>query len=98
MGTVNAYYEFLTVDDGVNGRVSDGGVFSNTLFCTKLKLKQLCIPEPANLPESDMKLPYVLVGDDAFPHMANLMKPFSHRNLSREDRFLTTDFPKLVIQ
>ena len=33
-----------------------------------------------------MKMPYVFVGDDAFPLMENLMKPFSHRNLSREDR------------
>jgi len=39
------------VDVRANGRVSDGSVFSNTLFCTKLKLKQLCIPD--NLPESD---------------------------------------------
>ena len=86
MGILNANYEFLMVDVGVNGRVSDGGVFSNTLFCTKLKLKQLSIPEPDNVPESDMKMPYVFVGDDAFPLMENLMKPFSHRNLSREDR------------
>jgi hypothetical protein len=46
-----------------------------TLFCTKLKLKQLCIPESENLPESDMKMLYVLVGDDAFSLMENLMKP-----------------------
>jgi hypothetical protein len=75
MGIVNANYEFLMVNVGANGRVSDGGVFSNTLFCTKLKLKQLSIPEPDNVPESDMKMPYVFVGDDAFPLMENLMKP-----------------------
>ena len=46
MSIVNANYEFLMVDFGANGRVSDGGVFSNQLFCTKIKLKQLCIPEP----------------------------------------------------
>jgi len=74
MGIVNANNEFLMVDVGANGRVSDGGVFSNTLFCTMLKLKQLCIPEPDNLPESDMKM-HVLVGDDAFSLMENLMKP-----------------------
>ena len=86
MGIMNANYEFLMVAVGANGRVSDCGVFSNTLFCTKLKLKQLSIPEPDNVPESDMKMPYVFVGDDAFPLMENLMKPFSHRNISREDR------------
>ena len=86
MCIVNANYEFLMVDVGANGRVSDGGVFSNTFSCTKLKLKELCIREPDNLPESDMKIPYVSVGNDAFPLMANLIKPFSHRNLSMEDR------------
>jgi hypothetical protein len=35
MDNVNANYELLMVDIGANGRVSDG-VFSNTLFCTKL--------------------------------------------------------------
>jgi len=36
MGIVNANYKFLMVDVGANGRVSDGGVFSNTMFCKSL--------------------------------------------------------------
>lgn len=30
-------------------------------------------------------MPYVFVGDDAFPLMENLMKPFSKRNLTTEE-------------
>ncbi|XP_008180145.1 uncharacterized protein LOC103311933 [Acyrthosiphon pisum] len=72
------------VDVGANGRISDGGVFSNTEFCKRLVKNELCIPQPDNLPNSEIKLPYVLVGDDAFPLMNNLMKPFSRRNLTKE--------------
>ena len=85
MGIVNVNYEFLVVDVGANGRVSDGGVFSNTLFYKKLVEKDLCIPEPENLPSTNIKMPYVFVGDDAFPLMENLMKPFSKRNLTNEE-------------
>lgn len=85
MGIVNANYEFLFVDVGANGRVSDGGVFSNTAFYEKLVKKDLCIPEPDNLPSTKVKMPYVFVADDAFPLMENLMKPFSKRNLTKEE-------------
>lgn len=30
-------------------------------------------------------MPYVFVGDDAFPLMENLMKPYSKRNLTKEE-------------
>lgn len=71
----NGKLQFLMVDVGANGRVSDGGVFSNTVFYKK----------PENLPSTNIKMPYVFVGDDAFPLMENLMKPFSRRNLTKEE-------------
>jgi len=72
------------VDVGANGRVSDGGVFSNTKFYELLVEKKLNIPEADKLPNSEIKQPYVLVGDEAFPLMDNLMKPFSRKNLNEE--------------
>jgi len=44
----NANYEFIMVDIGANGRVSDGGVFSNTVFYKNFLEKKLNIPEPGN--------------------------------------------------
>ena len=84
MAVVNGNYEFIIADVGANGRVSDGGVFSNTRFYERLVEYKLHIPQHDNLPESEIKLPYVLVGDDAFPLMDNLMKPFSRKNLTTE--------------
>jgi len=72
------------VDVGTNGRVSDAGVFSNTQFYKRLVKNELYILQPDNLSISEIKQPYVLVGDDAFPLMDNLMKPFSRKNLTTE--------------
>jgi hypothetical protein len=37
MGIANANYEFIPVDFGTNGHISDGGVIENTNFYDKLK-------------------------------------------------------------
>jgi len=83
MAIVNANYEFIMVDVGANGRVSDGGVFSNTKFYELLVEKNLTFLKLINYPIV-FKQPYVLVGDEAFPLMDNLMKPFSRKNLNEE--------------
>ncbi|MCL4153914.1 UNVERIFIED_CONTAM: hypothetical protein GTU68_035447, partial [Idotea baltica] len=72
MALVNANYEFLYVDIGCNGRISDGGVFANCVLGRRL------ITDDLNLPECNMAedLPYVLIGDDAFPLHKNLLKPY----------------------
>lgn len=84
MALVNADCEFLMVDVGANGRVSDGGVFMNSKFGHKLKEQKLRIPMAEPLPVSSEILPYVIVADDAFPLMVNLMKPYPQRNLTKE--------------
>lgn len=86
MAVVNANYEFIMVDVGTNGRVSDGGVLQNTAFGQQLRNNALNIPPPALLPGSSRKLPYFFVGDDAFPMSQNLMKPYSQTGLTKEKR------------
>lgn len=85
MAIVNANYEFLMVDVGVNGRASDAGVFKQTKFYEKLESKSLGIPEPEILSESCGKMPFVLVADDAFPLTENIMKPYNHNTLKRDE-------------
>ncbi|XP_042867517.1 putative nuclease HARBI1 [Penaeus japonicus] len=83
MAIVNANYEFMMVDVGRNGRMSDGGVFQTTTFCKKLHRHEL------NLPSADMNkegLNFVFLGDDAFALHENLLKPFALRDLTIEKR------------
>lgn len=86
LALVDANYEFLVVEAGANGRVSDGGVLSNSTFYDNFKSNKLKIPESGQLhndfPE---QMPFVFVGDDAFPLQKNFMKPYSGDNLSNDE-------------
>ena len=89
MAVVNAKYEFLMVDVGINGRVSDGGVINQTAFGRRFNEHQLNLPQPEVLDEGDsLPVPYVFVGDDAFAMTENLMKPYSeaHGQLNNDQR------------
>ncbi len=82
MAVVNANYEFMYVDVGTNGRVSDGGAWANSSLCARLQEGTLGLPTDEQLPDSHRTLPYVFVGDDAFPLKRYLMKPYplKHQN------------------
>ena len=68
---VGPEYEFLYVDVGINGRNSDGGIWSRCPLKNALN-----IPKPRALPGRLNKTPYVCTGDDAFPLSLHIMKPF----------------------
>ncbi|VEN58845.1 unnamed protein product [Callosobruchus maculatus] len=86
LGLVDAQYRFIYVNVGVNGRVSDGGVFGASLLSKKMRDGSLGLPEPQCLPGRITKVPYVIVADEAFPLLTNLLKPFPQCSLSYENR------------
>ena len=84
--------KFLYVDVGCQGRISDGGVYRNSIFYKVLENGSLNLPDPVPLPGSDdpqwmfdqcnEPIPYVLVADNTFPLGRHWMKPFPQYNLS----------------
>lgn len=86
MAVVNANYEFIVSEFGINGRISDGGVIGQTKFYDKLNNQSLHIPEPEHLNNSNNVLNYVFIGDEAFALTPNFLKPFSQRELTNERR------------
>lgn len=82
MAIANANYEFLYVNVGTNGRISDGGVIENTDFYRKLKARALSLPKenPAN------GLPYVFISDEAFALRGDCLKPYNVKMLDDEKR------------
>ena len=61
-------YRFILFDLGQVGRFSDGGVLSNSEFSRALDEGSLQCPPPCPLPNTlSPDLPYVIIGDEAFP-------------------------------
>jgi len=81
LAIVDADYKFITVDVGSYGRNSDGGIFSNSIIGKKLHNNTLNIPKPNPLLENGDPLPYVFVGDEAFPLKPYLLRPYSRNSL-----------------
>nr|CAI5834981.1 unnamed protein product [Callosobruchus analis]CAI5861373.1 unnamed protein product [Callosobruchus analis] len=84
LGLVDARYRFIYVNIGVNGRHSDGGVFSRSNLAYAIQNNTAHFPPPATLPGLQAEVPYVIIADEAFPLMKNLMKPYPGRELSPE--------------
>ncbi|GFW89510.1 protein ALP1-like [Trichonephila clavipes] len=84
LALVDANLKFLYVDVGTNRRVSDGGVWGKSKLRHAITNDDMNIREAATLPGSASKLPFVIVADDAFPLMPNIMKPYPGSNLSKE--------------
>lgn len=84
---VNANYEFIYVHCGSNGRVSDGGILQDTDFGDLLDERKLNIPSPSSFPTyRNICLPFVFIGDEAFPLKENLMKPYPGKQISHDEK------------
>ena len=76
MAVVNASYEFIMVDVGDYGRLSDGSVYSSSKLGYAMNNNLLNIPKESMIPGTNKYFPYMFVGDDAFPLKTYLMKPY----------------------
>lgn len=85
-------FRFTYVSVGANGRISDGGVFAACSLARGLEDKSLNVPPPSKLPGSDKILPYVLLGDEAFPLKSYLMRPYPRRELDHDERVSYVEF------
>lgn len=88
LAACDANYAFTFLDVGNYGRISDGGVFGNSVLGRKINTNSnenpSFLPMPNLLPNSDVTLPYVFVADAAFPLKSNLLKPFPGQGLTHE--------------
>lgn len=76
LAVVDHDYCFMFAEIGSQGRISDGGVFNQSVLREKISTNSINLPPPSSLPGSDVALPYVFLGDGAFALSTHLMKPF----------------------
>lgn len=81
-GVADADNKFLTIEVGAQGKQSDGGIFTTSTLFNLLETKNFNVPSDKKLPNSDAKVPHVLIGDEAYPLKPYLMRPYPGRGLT----------------
>ena len=78
LALVDANYKFIAVDVGEYGANTDSNVFRNSTWGEKFINNQLDMPGPKKLPDlhDEGPLPHVIIGDEAFPCLHNLLRPY----------------------
>lgn len=76
----DANYIIRCVDIGTPGRQGDAGVLKNSNIGLLLEQKRFNLPLPKELYKDGPILPYVLVGDEAFPLTEYMMRLYRGKN------------------
>lgn len=88
MALIDDNYKFLYTDVGASGRASDGGVWNKCTLNNGIERNDMNLPAPQNIPFNNRLIPYVIVGDEAFPLKQNSMKHYPvHGQTSEEEIF-----------
>ena len=86
MALVDANLQFIAIDIGSAGRNSDGGVFARCAFGQRFITNSFNLPPAGVLPDFPQGgvLPYVAIGDEAFPLLQNLLRPYPGRQIAMD--------------
>lgn len=72
---------------GAYGKSSDSAIFTGSLLYKKLLENTLNLPEPKPISTVEtVCYPHVIVGDEAFGIMENVMRPYSGRHLTHKKK------------
>ena len=85
MALVDVNLKFIYSDARQCGRHADGGIWRNCALNQRMEQGVAHIPPPRELPSTEVKSPYVIVGDGAFPLTEHLQRPYSRRNMEERE-------------
>lgn len=83
----DANCKFIAIEVGGYGKQSDGGTFSASTLHELMRTGQLGIPADARLPGTNNVVPHVFVGDEAYPLLPNLLRPYSRQNCDEKQSY-----------
>lgn len=76
LAMIDANCKFVIIDVGLYRKEGDAGIFNNLKMGLLVKNESI-FPPPKFLPHSNILLPHVIVGDEAFRLSEHIMKPYS---------------------
>lgn len=85
LAIVDANYKFTVVDVGSYGKEGDAGIFNKSELGHVVQNGNI-FPAPEYLPNSNVLLPHVIVGDEAFRLSKNIMKPYCRNQVLQDAR------------
>mgnify|MGYP001953942622 CR=1 FL=1 len=80
-GVVDANAYFIAIDVGDYGRHNDSSIFKHSSFGTAVLQKKLPLPAPEPLQNTEDIVPYVFIGDEAYPLLKHFMRPYPRKDL-----------------
>ena len=94
MAVTGPEYQFLYAEVSMNLRNSDGGAWAQSLLRKALENNTLNLPKLTPLFGDLDYIPFVCVGDDAFPLATYMMKPYRQNDLSHDKRIFNYRFSR----
>lgn len=86
-GISDANCKFIAIEVGGYGKQSDGGTFSSSQIYKLLKTGELQVPRSTSLPNTNQNLPYVFLGDEAYPLLECLLRPYSRKDCTEDHEY-----------
>jgi hypothetical protein len=72
-GRADAQYRFIAIDVGA-GKQSDGGILRHSSLYQLLSSNNFNMTNAKKLPLSDVELPFVILGDEAYPLLSYFIR------------------------
>ena len=79
---------FIYIDKGAYGKQNDCGTFSASTLYHFSEDSECTLPKPASFEGSGTEMPFVILGDKAYPLKTYLTKPLARKDVSCDERVL----------
>lgn len=89
---VDANCKFLLVDVGSYRKEGDSGIFQKSYLGKLIEGGKVIFPSPEYLPNSNILLPHVVLGDEAFKLDTHMMKCYSKRQALEDPQKRTMNY------